>query len=51
MMDIASMPSSSSPYNSAHISIREVKGILWSSGNNPRSLKHSLTELSEVRIK
>lgn len=42
MMAIASMPSSSSPYNSAHISMREATGILWSSGNNARSMKHSL---------
>ncbi|CBI33367.3 unnamed protein product, partial [Vitis vinifera] len=27
-------------YNSAHISIRAVAGIFWSSGNEPKSIKH-----------
>jgi hypothetical protein len=45
---MASMPSSSSSYNSAHISMRAATGILWSSGNKPRSRKHFLmTSLSK----
>ncbi|RDX86375.1 hypothetical protein CR513_32301, partial [Mucuna pruriens] len=52
MMAIASMPSLSSPYNSAHISMRAVTGILWSSGNKPRSMKHSfMTVLSSKTSK
>nr|KYP32283.1 hypothetical protein KK1_047076 [Cajanus cajan] len=46
------MPSSSSPYDSAHRSMRALTGILWSSGNNPKSMKHSLTmELSSKTSK
>ncbi|CAI0554171.1 unnamed protein product, partial [Linum tenue] len=32
----------SSLYSSAHISIKAVAGIKWSSGNEAKSLKHSL---------
>ena len=34
--------SSSFSYDSVHISMRAATGILWSSGNEPRSKKHSL---------
>ena len=40
------MPSISSLCNSAHISIRAVAGIFWSSGNEPKSIKHSFSIIS-----
>ena len=42
-MAIALIPSSSRLYSSAHISMRTVTGILWSSGNSPISMKHSFS--------
>ena len=38
---MASMPSSSCLYNSCHTSMRARTGILWSSRNESRSIKHS----------
>ncbi|KAG6666332.1 hypothetical protein CIPAW_01G024300 [Carya illinoinensis] len=40
------MPSSTSSYSSDHISMRAATGIFWSSGNEPKSMKHSFRIIS-----
>lgn len=43
-MEFACTPSASKPYISTHISIRTLEGITWSTGNELRSMKHSLSQ-------